>query len=119
MITLEIEIISMRSKQSTCDVTFTCVYNEMTAAMAYRYFNEPYCGHPLSVQMMVILRPGTLLAEEETVSEMMVCPFDCRRWYFNVRVGARRAISIETIYMTLGLYGFRMVHFFYCTTDVR
>ena len=63
LITLEIKTISMRSKQSTCDVevsgcmvrpilrrylmTFTCGYNEMTAAMAYRYFNDRYCGHPL------------------------------------------------------------------------
>ena len=109
----------MRSKQATCDVTFTCVYNEMTAAIEFGYVNERQCGHPLAVQMMVILRPGTSLAEEETVSDMMVCPFDCRRWYFNVLGGARRAISIETTYMTLWLYGFRMVNSFYCTTVVR
>ena len=80
----------MRSRQSTCDVevsgnmvrpilrlysmTFTCGYNEMTVAMTYGYFNGRYCGHPLLLQMMVILRPRTLLAEEETVSEMMVGP---------------------------------------------
>ena len=90
LIILEIKTISMRSKQSTCDVevsgcmvrpilrrysmTFTCGYNAMTVAMEYGYFNGRYCGHPLLLQMMVILRPRTLLAEEETVSEMMVCP---------------------------------------------
>ena len=63
LITLEIKTISMRSTQSTCDVevsgcmvrpilrrylmTFTCGCNEMTAAMAYGYFNDRYCGHPL------------------------------------------------------------------------
>ena len=90
MITLEIKTISMRSRQSTCDVevsgcmvrpilsrysmTFTCGYNEMTVAIALRYFNGRYCGHPLLLQMIVILRPRTLLVEEETVSEMMVGP---------------------------------------------
>ena len=90
LIILEIKTISMRSRQSTCDVevsgcmvrpilsrysmAFTCGYKEMTVAIAYKYFNGRYCGHPLLLQMIVFLRPRTLLAEKETVSEMMVCP---------------------------------------------
>ena len=63
LITLEIKTVSMRSKQSTFNVevsgcmvrtilkrylmTFTCGCNEMTAAMAYGYLNDRYCGHSL------------------------------------------------------------------------
>ena len=46
----------------------------MTTAMVHGYFKDRYCGHPLSVLMMVILRPETLLTGEETISDMMVCP---------------------------------------------
>ena len=55
-------------------MTFTCGYNEMTGAIAYRSINGRYWGHPLLLQMIVILRPRTLLAKEETVSEVMVDP---------------------------------------------
>ena len=54
-------------------MAFTCGYKEMTVAIVYKYFNGPYCGHPLLLQMIVFLRPRTLLAEKETVSEMIVC----------------------------------------------
>ena len=61
LIILEIKTISMRSRQSTCDVedvevsgcmvrpilsrysmALTCGYNEMTVAIAYKYFNGRY-----------------------------------------------------------------------------
>ena len=83
----------MRSRQSTCDVedvevaggmvrpilsrysmALTCGYNEMTVAIAYKYFNGRYSGHPLLLHMIVFLRPRTFLVEKETASEMMACP---------------------------------------------
>ena len=67
-------------------MTFSSGCNEMTTAVAYGYFKDRYCGHPLS-GLMVILRLRTLLAEEEIISEMILCPEPMTlivTWYFSV-----------------------------------
>ena len=104
-------------------MTFTCGYNEMTGAIAYRSINGRYWGHPLLLQMIVILRPRTLLAKEETVSEVMVDPQPMTLKTgggISMSFGSKTCYSYQTIWMTVWLYGFLcMVNYFYCTTDIR